>query len=232
MTTPPVLHRGGGVGRRPPADSSTTAPGQDESAEQLAVLARGGSTQAFTRLVERFQEPLCSFLRATTSSPSDAEELAQEAFLRAWRYIGRYDESWRFSTWLFTLAKRLSISRMRKRRHPTVGEEVLAEAAGPHDPARLASAREQRENVWRLASLVLSDEQRAALWMRYAEDLPARDIARVLRKREATVRVILFRARERLARHLEDPPEEPVSDASPTSYFFPPLPAKLAGGPS
>jgi len=191
--------------RRPagPPLAEATAPAEP-SAEELGTRAAGGCRASFTRLVERFGSPLFQFLDVRTRNRADAEELVQEAFLRAWQRRARYDPQWRYTTWLFTLAERLAASRFRRRRPELFGGDEPAEVGGrgPERPDALASRREERANLWALAAKVLPSTQRTALWLRYAEELPAREIAHVLGKRESTVRVLLFRARERLARCL------------------------------
>jgi RNA polymerase sigma-70 factor (ECF subfamily) len=173
------------------------------SAEELALAARSGERGAFEALVERFEAPLFRFLLVRTGRAADAEDLTQEAFLRAWQKIESYDPRWRFSTWLFTLAKRMAVSRARARRPEATGTDALAHAAVDQDPADHAAGAEERENLWALAERVLGVEQRSALWLRYVEELPMDEIARVLNRPRVSVRVLLFRARSRLARHLE-----------------------------
>lgn len=187
-----------GAGRERPAPARS-------SAEDLALEAQGGCVAAFTALVERFESPLFNFLRLRAWSPEDAEELTQETFLRAWLQLGRYSSNWRFSTWLFTLGKRITVSRYRKLRRDIPGGEPPEGADSASEPSQLASDREERANLWDAAARVLSMEQHSAVWLRYAEGLSVREIARVLARREPTVRVILFRARERLAACLGEP---------------------------
>jgi len=199
--------------------SSTTEP----SLEGLAREARRGSKAAFGRLAERLQEPLYNFLFLRTRNAADAEELAQEAFLRAWLRIATYDERWRFSTWLFAVARNLAVSHHRSagaRPAPAASLEDLG--TGDVDPARDLARSELRRGLWDLAARVLSEEQRDALWLRYAEDLPPLEIARILGRRPSTIRVLLFRARGRLAEHL--------ARAEPGSASLP-VPIKIAGDP-
>ena len=86
----------------------------DESSEAaLARRAASGQSDAFGELVRRYEAPLFRFLLLRCSSREDAEELCQESFLRAWSRIDMYDPRRRFSTWLFTLAHRLAVSRLR-----------------------------------------------------------------------------------------------------------------------
>ena len=84
--------------------------------EELAAQAAAGSRSAFEELVSRYSLRLFHFLRSCSRSDEDVEDLTQETFLRAYRNIGRYDPQRRFSTWLYTMAIRLSISRQRSQR--------------------------------------------------------------------------------------------------------------------
>src|SRR6185503_19422644 len=77
--------------------------------EELALQARSGSMASFEKLVARFQYTLRNYLAKRTGSSEDAEDLAQETFLRAWRHIGSYDQRWRFSTWLFSIASNRAV---------------------------------------------------------------------------------------------------------------------------
>jgi RNA polymerase sigma-70 factor (ECF subfamily) len=176
------------------------------SCEALAAQAQKGSREAFDLLVARLHEPLYNFLFLWTGRAADAEELTQDAFLRAWQKIGRYDARWRFSTWLYTLAKRLAVSRARasgRRREQQDGGFVGTEQAPLEaDPSVAASRSEESANLWSLAARILTENQRTALWLRYAEDRSIEDIARILRRRQVSVRGLLFRAREALAAYL------------------------------
>jgi len=176
--------------------------------EQLAVRAQEekplARTAAFEALVTRLERPLYGFLVVRVGNAAEAEELCQEAFLRAWNKLDRYDSRWRFTTWLFTLAKRLAVSRARVRRPDGLPEEALHGLSDDTDPAVDSAEREERNNVWRLAADVCSREQRTALWLRYAEGLSNEEIGRILGKRRVTVRVLLFRARQALAHALDE----------------------------
>jgi RNA polymerase sigma-70 factor (ECF subfamily) len=174
--------------------------------EDLAAEAQAGSREAFSELVLRFQGPLFHFLSLRVTDAGEAEELVQEAFLRAWQKLHQYDSRWRFSTWLFTVAKSLAASRARVRKPVLVHDEVLTTLAAEGEPSALVELREESDNVWLLAGRILSVEQRSALWLRYAEDLSIEEVARILGKRRVTVRVLLFRAREALAGRLNARP--------------------------
>ena len=84
------------------------------SDEDLAIQAADGCIASFEQLVQRFQVPLVHFLSQRCESREDAEDIAQEAFVRAHSNLHRYQTRWRFSTWLFTIARRLCINHLRR----------------------------------------------------------------------------------------------------------------------
>jgi RNA polymerase sigma-70 factor (ECF subfamily) len=182
----------------------------ERSDEELARAAQSGDSAAFERLVERMLDPVYNFLLRSQRA-ADAEEIAHETFVRAWQKLSTYRSEYRFSTWVFTLARRLSVGASRERARRAAGELALLEAKAPldpHDPAERAQSKERADRLWTLAERILSSEQRTALWLRYAEDQSVAEIATVLGRGSATVRVILYRARQRLAPFvggLEDP---------------------------
>jgi RNA polymerase sigma-70 factor (ECF subfamily) len=188
------------------------------SAEELALEAQGGSVRAFEGLVERFQKPLYHYLRVRTGDADAAEDLTQEAFLRAWRYLDRYDARWHFSTWLYTLAQRLAISAHRSRgRDPlpkAAPEAALADVDAGLDPTDEVAKRDEGRALWDLAARTLDESDRSILWLRYAEDLSIERIAEIVDLKRVTVRVRLFRARERLAKAHAAEREAPGRDAS------------------
>ena len=149
-------------------------------------------------VTERFEGRLFNFLLRRTDTYADAEDLTQDTFVRAWQRIERYDPRWQFSTWLFTIARRTAAT-LHRRNRSRAG--VRPPARESHDPARHVADRDQYRHVWDIASRLLSETQRTALWLRYAEDLPIKAIARVLGKTQVAVRVMLFRARQTLAAH-------------------------------
>jgi len=172
------------------------------SDEDLARCAQAGSLACFGELVDRFEVRLRAFLARRCGDPTAAEDLAQEAFVRAWRSIARYDPRRRFSTWLFTIGARLATDHLRR----SARERELVRGRG-HEPARrgasgpVEAARAGGE-VWAVAERVLNEESMSALWLRYVGELEIPDIARVLGRTRGTTRVILFRARERVAKAL------------------------------
>lgn len=168
--------------------------------EELAILAQDGSLPAYAELVTRFQGRLYNFLLRRTRRAADAEDLAQETFVRAWQRLKGYDPRWRVSTWLFTIAQRLAVSHHRRQRREfglAAPESLGAPAADSR--AEWRETRAGAGRVWALGERVLSEDQRTAVWLRYAEDLSISEIAVVMGKSHVGVRVCLFRARQALA---------------------------------
>lgn len=193
----------------------------DERIDDDAALVRraqAGCRRSFEALVKRYQAPLLRFLSQRVRSLADAEDLLQETFVRAYQRLDRYRDAWRFSTWLYTIAHRLSVSHHRRSQsRPTCGPEPLAsraDASAP-EPGHDLAEGESRRRFWDAAATVLTDEQLAAVWLFYVEGMGAREVAAVLDKSWVSVKTMLFRARRRLepcARELEgdcapdDPP--------------------------
>lgn len=191
----------------------TGAARATRGAEALALEAQGGSVQAFEELVTRFEAPLYRYLWMRTRDAAAAEDLTQEAFLRAWQKLAHYDSRWRFSTWLYTLAERLCISSRRSRAKApplsAVDSELGVVPAGV-DPAHEAAERDEGRALWETATRILRPEERSALWLRYAEDLSMEEIGAILGRPAVTVRVLLFRARGRLCDALSQPSQRPT----------------------
>jgi len=98
--------------------------------EDLALSRRSaaGDSAAFAMLVEKYERPLRSFL-ARSVGPENADDIAQDAFLKAWRAAAQYDGRARYSTWLTRIAWRCRLDRLRKERPAEPGEEVVETAS-------------------------------------------------------------------------------------------------------
>lgn len=162
--------------------------------EDLAREAQAGSSAAFEELVRRTLDGLYGFLLRRTGHAQDAQDLCQKAYVSAWRALDRYDPGRPFRPWLFTIAYRLSVDHGRARREWEELSESLP-APGGRPPL-------EAEELWASARRQLSADQWTALWLMYAEGLSVREVARVMRRTTVGVKVLLHRARRRLARDL------------------------------
>jgi RNA polymerase sigma-70 factor (ECF subfamily) len=168
------------------------------SDEALAVLARAGGPgelAAFGELVDRYERRITAFIARRCGSHHDAEDLAQEAFFRAWSKLRTFDASRRFSVWMFTIAARIAASAWRERRR--AARDVPFRE--PFDGEPLEPRGGARPDVWGIAERILDAETVSALWLRYAAGLEPAEIARVLGRTSVGVRVMLHRARKKIA---------------------------------
>jgi RNA polymerase sigma-70 factor, ECF subfamily len=167
---------------------------------------------AFRFLVERYQAEVYGLALRILGRAEDAEDLAQETFLRAFRALGRYDPTRPFGAWLHTIAARLCIDHHRRNRakfisltqpeEGTAGEERTIELEDPAD--RPDEEVEKSELARRLDALVqeLPPDSRTAILLRHQQDLPYEEIARVLGVPIGTVKARIHRARIMLKQKL------------------------------
>lgn len=168
-------------------------PTTDRTTEiALATQARAGCVDSFGRLVGMHHGAVFGFLLALSRHRQDAEDLTQETFVRAWKKIHRYDPNQPLLPWLCTMARRLSIAALRRRR------PIPAEVLEPADPPPTDRALW----LWETAKSTLTPDAYAALWLHYREELPLKQVAKVMGKREGTIKVTLHRARKALADHV------------------------------
>ena len=177
---------------QPPA-----VPADRRTDEALAAAARGGSAAAFEELVRRYQLVLLRFLQRRV--PREAEDVLQEAFLRAYRALPSYRDGRPFKPWLFTIAYRLAVDTTRR---PRLAVNVDADpVAAAVDPGRAEAA----EHLWAAVRRAVGDEPFTAVWLHYADGLPPREVAAVMGRSGAWVRTTLHRARKQLAAVLDRP---------------------------
>ena len=164
--------------------------------------ARQGDKQAFSRLVEAYQRPVFNLTYRMLGNVEEAEDAAQESFLRAYARLGQYDPEMKFSTWLFSIANHHCIDRLRKRRATFISIDdnpVLEnlEDATPR-PERQALDGERSVELQQLLNQ-LDPDYRLPLVLRYWEDQSYEEIATSLDMTVAAVKSRLFRARQQLA---------------------------------
>jgi RNA polymerase sigma-70 factor (ECF subfamily) len=182
-------------------DELAHVPSQ-QSAEACARCAAQRKCEAcFEELVRRFQSPLMHYLMRRTHSHHAAEDLLQETFMIAYREIARYEPTWRFSTWIFTIANRLAVTSWRRNK---LAQDVVEQTKPPTsvDPSYELEVGEMRSKLWDSASDILEPDALAALWLNYVESLSAEEVGQVLGKSANAVRILLHRARAKLAQQL------------------------------
>jgi RNA polymerase sigma-70 factor, ECF subfamily len=165
----------------------------DDQADVEKVLA--GEISAFEGIVGRWQTPLVNLAYRFCHDRDRAEEMAQEAFLRAYRGLGQWRKDAVFSTWLFALATNLYRSELRRIPARAVSLEEIAELA---DARASDGGIEDQDRDWavRRAVFALPAKYREALILFYFHDMDVAKAARSLGSAEGTVKARLFRGRE------------------------------------
>lgn len=177
---------------------------RDDGDEALLRAAGGGDRDAFAALVERHLGRAIAIAGRMLGSRADAEEVAQEAFLRVWQKAPdwRDDGGAKFSTWLHRVLVNLCIDR--KRRRPTVPLDAIEEPADESADSYDRVARRERQARVASALAALPDRQRAAVVLSYYEGLSNGAVAEALDVTVGAVESLLVRARRTLAAALQD----------------------------
>ncbi|HEV7299317.1 MAG TPA: sigma-70 family RNA polymerase sigma factor [Tepidisphaeraceae bacterium] len=176
---------------------------EDADERRWAMDAASGSLAAFDRIARAYQAPLMRFLNRRMANPADAEDVLQETFVCAFRKIGKYDPRWRLSGWLFAIAVRQAATHHRRLRIAD-GAPVYDRASDDPGPDAMAVVQDEHRNLWAIARRNLRPDQFDVLWLYYVEQLPMPDLARALGRSRLTTKVLLHRARQRLAKYLSD----------------------------
>ncbi|MCX6020214.1 MAG: sigma-70 family RNA polymerase sigma factor [Chloroflexi bacterium] len=158
---------------------------------------------AFSEVVTRYQDRIFNYTYRMTGSREDAQDLAQETFLRVYLHLDTFRVEERFSPWIYRIATNLSLNHLkrRKRNLPLLPEALDLEQPGSPDSA--LEAREERLAL-QAAILTLPEHYRAVIVLRHVEELSYDEIAQVLDLPLGTVKTRLFRARELLQKELKD----------------------------
>jgi RNA polymerase sigma-70 factor (ECF subfamily) len=172
--------------------------------------ARAGDQYAFGRLVVAYQTPVYNLAYRMLGNSAEAEDAAQEAFLRAYTHLRSYDPNRPFRSWLLSIASHYCIDRLRRRRITWLPLED--EIADPYqmtnnnpNPETVTSHREQEEQIQKMLG-ALSSTDRVAITLRYWYDCSYEEIAEMLNLTVSAVKSRLHRARRTLAEALEGEP--------------------------
>lgn len=167
---------------------------------EFVARAIAGDMGAFDVLVEQYQKPVYNLAYRMLSNAADAEDAAQETFLRAYAGLKGYEPSRKFGTWLLSITSHWCIDRLRRKK--VVSLEFLQDFSligGMTDgPERVAVERENEREVQRWLA-ALPEAYRLIVVLRYWHDLSYNEISEVTNLPLSTVRMRLFRARRLLA---------------------------------
>lgn len=177
---------------------------------QLMLGVKQGDEASFELLLQRYRRPLCHFLNRMVRDTAQAEDLAQEVFLRVYRARRDYEPSAKFTTWLFRIATNLALNALRdgRRRQAEIsldapaegedGSEMTLEVPDGTPVVEQQLVERDRVAVVRRAVYALPEKQRVAVLLHKYQDLDYDEIARILGCSVSALKSLLFRAYEAL----------------------------------
>jgi len=174
-------------------------PLAEPSDESLARHAQQGNLDAFTVLVQRYQRTVLNVAYRMLGDPQEAEDVAQDVFIRAYQSLGGFDPTRTFFSWLYRIAVNRCLTVRARRRPTTLDDEQRALLPDPALLPEQQAARSETQAEVQQAIARLPDNERVLVALRYGADLSYEEIATTLRLPLGTVKARLFRARQRLA---------------------------------
>ncbi len=188
-------------------------PDLDPDAE-LMLRVKRGDRAAFAALVEKFKQPVVNLVTRTLSDANEAEDIAQNVFVQAFKAAPRYEPSAKFSTWLFTIARNFCLNEIRRRaRHPADSldggpgdsEESAARQVADRRPTGPVESLLEAELEAKIQEALgdLPETQRTAILLCRQQELSYEDIAQVLGCSLSATKSLIHRGRETLKERLK-----------------------------
>jgi RNA polymerase sigma-70 factor, ECF subfamily len=179
-------------------DLGVAASMNDEAEADLVREAVAANPRACDALVRRHSARVFNFLFQLTRHRQDAEDLAQQTFVKAFRNLDRFDCERPLINWLLTIARRTALNHFRDAKRWTTIPHEGDLASGEPSPARQAEQAERTENLWARARRVLSPREFEVLWLRFGEEMSTDETAHITGLTVVHVKVIVHRARQQL----------------------------------
>jgi len=186
MTLPPQAAVGETLA--PPDTTSADAP--------LIAECLQGNMRAFDEIVRTHTPRVFSYVLHMTRHRQDAEDIAQQTFIKAYTHLSSFDPTRSFIAWLLTIARRTALNHFRSAKHFEAVDDNTA--ATDTTPDRHLEKRDQLDTLWAQAKRSLSEREYEVLWLRYAEDMSLEETARIVGLNQTHTKIIAFRARQRL----------------------------------
>jgi RNA polymerase sigma-70 factor, ECF subfamily len=179
---------------------SEDSSGMEGSDYSLIKAVGEGDSDAFERLVRRYQNPVFNFIRRNTGDRLSAEDLTQEVFLNIYRASSGFQPSGKVKTWIFTIAYRLCLNEWKRRQRVLRLRDEWRDHKAESGGLFVSDALRDRENEEFImeALRLLPENQRAAILLRVNEGLSYAEISKVLSVSVSSVESLIFRARTRL----------------------------------
>lgn len=195
------------------APQSARADDETHMVRQSISAVRNGNHHAFGILVQIYQRRLFGLSLMVMKIPDEAEEITQDAFVRAFSNLDKYDAEKPFYPWLATIAVRLAQSRLSKKardqaRDTAYLQEQNITSPDSYDLLKGLIANESNREVWEKV-LSLPEGQRTAVFLHYRNELKISEVSAAMGVTDGTVKTLLFRARKALRKQLETAKSNP-----------------------
>jgi RNA polymerase sigma-70 factor (ECF subfamily) len=174
----------------------------DDSDEALMARVAGGDERAFQLLSRRHLPAMLGLARRILGNAAEAEDVAQEAFMRVWTHAQRWQPLAQFRTWLTRVVINLCLDR--KRRAPWVELETAGDIVDPAPAAGEKAEDDERERMLAAAIEKLPVRQRSAIVLTYGDGMTNAQVAEILDTSVSAVETLLVRAKQNLRRALEN----------------------------
>lgn len=193
----------------------TAADWRAMSDAEIMLRVREGDDSGFDFLIEKYRRPIVNFMYRMVHNQAEAEELAQEVFLRVYRSRQTYRAEAKFTTWLYRIATNLGVNHARDTKHERAAQTIYLDQPDPEtgttpDVADLRPGaeetlvRDERMRAIRKHVMALPERQRTAVLMHKYQGLDYREIGAVLRLSESATKSLLFRAYQTLRERLKE----------------------------
>jgi RNA polymerase sigma-70 factor (ECF subfamily) len=176
-----------------------------EDERSCVAQALQGNQRAFAQLVDRYQTPVYNLCYRMLGNAPEAEDAAQETFVRVYRHLAKYDAKQKLSSWVLAIASHYCIDRLRRRRFTWLSlEDVLPAPVQNHDMVRPEETALDNESSAEVRDLMqeLPPDYRLVITLRYWQDLSYAKIAQVVGTTESAVKSRLHRARRMMAQQI------------------------------
>jgi len=180
------------------------APALVATAEASVIrAAAAGNARAFEQLVHTHHRRVLNYLLHLVRHRQDAEDLAQQTFIKAHRQLHTFDCARPLINWLLTIARHNALNHFRSaRRWETIPPEAASTAPSP---AEVVEQQDQADSLWSRARRLLSRREFDVLWLRCAEEMSVEETARITGLTRIHVKVLVYRARRQLLQSLSKP---------------------------
>ena len=160
--------------------------------QQLIAEAKQGVKKSFSQLVLMHQDRLYQYLLARCRNSFDANDILQDTFINAYKYLNSYKPQWQFNTWLYTIANRLIKKQMALYNNSN-------EINNNEDYDELEEYKTDKNNIWNEVRKLVNQQTFDVLWFYYVEERTIKEISQIIQKSQSSVKITLFRSKKKLA---------------------------------